>query len=122
VDRIQLDKLADLVVQRLTLAQNVAATKYASGEAIDDSIRELEIPSVGSRRSPATMSGLQLAKLHRERDRLCDAVICARSRNQHRRALTQRAWPRISSASSSAWSVLRATAIRSTKASVTPAS
>jgi chorismate mutase len=43
VDRTQLDKLVELVVQRLSLAQDVAAAKYTSGNPIDDPIRELEI-------------------------------------------------------------------------------
>jgi chorismate mutase len=43
VDRTQLDKLVELVVQRLSLAQDVAAAKYTSGNLIDDPIRELEI-------------------------------------------------------------------------------
>jgi chorismate mutase len=43
VDKAQLDKLAELVVQRLSLAQDVAAAKYTSGNPIDDPVRELEI-------------------------------------------------------------------------------
>jgi chorismate mutase len=39
----QADRLVDLVVQRLTLAQDVAAAKYDSGVPIDDPVRELEI-------------------------------------------------------------------------------
>ena len=38
-----LDSLLDLVVQRLILAQDVAAVKYASGKPIDDPVREREI-------------------------------------------------------------------------------
>lgn len=41
--RARLDRLVELVVQRLTLAQDIAAAKYGSGEPIDDPIRELEI-------------------------------------------------------------------------------
>ncbi|HYZ55131.1 MAG TPA: gamma subclass chorismate mutase AroQ [Streptosporangiaceae bacterium] len=43
VDPDPLDTLAELVVQRLTLSQEVAAVKYASGQPIDDSIREHSI-------------------------------------------------------------------------------
>jgi len=35
-----LDRLAELVIQRLALAQHVAAAKYASGAPIDDPVRE----------------------------------------------------------------------------------
>lgn len=38
-----LDVLAELVVQRLTLSQEVAAAKYTSGQPIDDPIRERRI-------------------------------------------------------------------------------
>ena len=38
-----LGKLLELVVQRLTLAQDVAAAKYANCEPIDDRVREREI-------------------------------------------------------------------------------
>jgi chorismate mutase len=38
-----LRKLIELVVQRLTLAHDVAAVKYANGQPIDDSAREEEI-------------------------------------------------------------------------------
>jgi chorismate mutase len=37
------DMLIELVVQRLTLGQDVAAVKYASGQPIDDPIREQKI-------------------------------------------------------------------------------
>ena len=43
VDLDPLDILAELVVQRLTLSQEVAAAKYASGQPIDDPIREQQI-------------------------------------------------------------------------------
>ena len=38
-----LDKLVELVVQRLALAHDVAAVKYANGQPIDDRVREEEI-------------------------------------------------------------------------------
>ena len=38
-----LGKLIELVVQRLTLAHDVAAVKYANGQPIDDRAREPEI-------------------------------------------------------------------------------
>ena len=38
-----LDRLIELVILRLALAQDVAAAKYGSGAPIDDPIRELEI-------------------------------------------------------------------------------
>ena len=38
-----LDTLVDLVVQRLTLAVDVAAAKYGSGDPIDDPIREQQV-------------------------------------------------------------------------------
>jgi chorismate mutase len=38
-----LGKLVDLVVQRLTVAHDVAAVKFANGQPIDDSAREEEI-------------------------------------------------------------------------------
>jgi chorismate mutase-like protein len=49
VDRAQLDKLVELVIQRLSLAQDVAAAKYTSGKPIDDPIRELEILQLAAR-------------------------------------------------------------------------
>jgi chorismate mutase len=49
VDWAQLDKLVELVVQRLSLAQDVAAAKYTSGNPIDDPIRELEILQLAAR-------------------------------------------------------------------------
>jgi chorismate mutase len=39
----QLDTLVDLVVERLSLARDVAAAKYGSGGPIDDPIREQQI-------------------------------------------------------------------------------
>jgi chorismate mutase len=39
----QLDALVDLVVERLSLARDVAAAKYGSGGPIDDPIREQQI-------------------------------------------------------------------------------
>lgn len=38
-----LDRLIELVILRLALAQDIAAAKYGSGAPIDDPIRELEI-------------------------------------------------------------------------------
>jgi chorismate mutase len=40
---VQLDALVDLVVERLSLARDVAATKYGSGGPIDDPIREQQM-------------------------------------------------------------------------------
>ena len=42
-DEGPLGKLLELVVQRLTLAQDVAAAKYANRESIDNRVREREI-------------------------------------------------------------------------------
>lgn len=39
----QLDTFVELVVQRLALAQDVATAKHASGEPVDDPIREQQI-------------------------------------------------------------------------------
>jgi chorismate mutase len=38
-----LGRLLDLVIQRLALAHDVAAAKYANGRPIDDHVREREI-------------------------------------------------------------------------------
>jgi chorismate mutase len=39
----QLDTLVELVVERLSLARDVAAAKYGSGDPIDDPIREQQV-------------------------------------------------------------------------------
>jgi chorismate mutase len=39
----QLDALVELVVERLSLARDVAAAKYGSGDPIDDPIREQQV-------------------------------------------------------------------------------
>jgi chorismate mutase len=53
----QLDTLVDLVVERLSLARDVAAAKYGSGDPIDDPIRERQIlRSVGCALNTAPVS------------------------------------------------------------------
>jgi chorismate mutase len=61
-----LGKLVELIVQRLNLAHDVAAIKYANGQPIDDSVREGEIfqalTSVLEVSGPYRQTGIQFLR------------------------------------------------------------